>query len=111
MKNWFLRLKKTLSTTRHHAPFFTAKFKCPFIQKWLHLHHSTSGLCFHSSVSSCPLLIKCLSSAPEASKISGHLLLRSTQDPLISGCVPKLQTGIWKVEDVVLPCENDIKIN
>ena len=44
-------------------------------------------------------------------KISGHLLLGSTQDPLLSGCVPKLQTGIWKVEDVVLPCENDIKIN
>ena len=82
-----------------------------FIRKWLHLHHSTSSLCFYSSVSPCPLPIKSLSSALKASKISGHLLLRSSQDPLVSGCVPKLQAGTWKVEDAVSSCENDIKIN
>ena len=82
-----------------------------FIRKWLHLHHSTSSLCFYSSVSRCPLPIKSLSSALKASKISGHLLLRSSQDPLVSGCIPKLQAGTWKVEDAVLSCENDIKIN
>ena len=74
-----------------------------FIRKWLHLHHSTSSLCFYSSVLPCPLPIKSLSSTLKASKISGHLLLRSS----ISSCVPKLQTGTWKVEDAVLSCEND----
>ena len=82
-----------------------------FIRKWLHLHHSTSSLCFYSSVSPCPLPIKSLSSALKASKISGHLLLRSSEDTLVSGCVPKLQSGTLKVEYAVLSCENDIKIN
>ena len=54
---------------------------------------------------------KSLSSALKASKISGHLLLRNSQDPLVSSCIPKLQTGTWKVEDAVLPCEIDIKIS
>ena len=72
-----------------------------FIRKRLHLHHSTSSLCFFSSVSPCPLPINSLSSALKASKISGHLLLRSSQYPLVSGCVPKLQAGTWKVEDTV----------
>ena len=82
-----------------------------FIHKWLHLHHSTSSLCFYSSVSLCPLPIKSLSSALKASKISGHLLLRNSKDPLVSSCVPKLQIGTWKVEDAVLSSENDIKIS
>ena len=82
-----------------------------FIRKWLHLHHSTSSLCFYSSVSRCPLPIKSLSSALKASKISGHLLLRNSKDPLVSSCIPKLQTGTWKVEDAVLSCKNDIKIS
>ena len=37
-----------------------------FIRKWLHLHHSTSSLCFYSSASLCPLPIKSLSSALKA---------------------------------------------
>ena len=82
-----------------------------FIRKWLHLHHSTSSLCFYSSASPCPLSIKSLSSALKASKISGHLLLRNSQGPLISSSVPKLQTGAWKVEDTVLSCESEIKFN
>ena len=82
-----------------------------FIRKWLHLHHSTSSLCFYSSASPCPLPIKSLSSALKASKISGLLLLRDSQDPLVSSCVPQLRTGTWKVEDAVLSCENDIKIS
>ena len=72
---------------------------------------STSSLCFYSSASPCPLPIKSLSSALKASKISGHLLLRNSQDPLVSSCVPKLRTGTWKVEDAVLSCENNIKIS
>ena len=82
-----------------------------FTGKWLHLHHSASSLCFYSSISQCSLPITTLSSALKALKISGHLLLRSSQDPLISSCVPKLQAGTCKVEDAVLSCENDIKIS
>ena len=82
-----------------------------FTHKWLHLRHSTSGLCFCSSASPCPLPIKSLSSPLKASKINGCLLLRNSQDPLISSCVLKLQTGAWKVEDTVLSCESDIKFN
>ena len=82
-----------------------------FIRKWLHFHHSTSSLCFYSPVSLCPLPIKNLSSALKASKISGHLLLRNSQDPLVSGYFPKLQIGMWKVEDAAWSGKNDIKIN
>ena len=82
-----------------------------FIQKWLHLHYSTSNLCFYSTVSLCPLPIKTLSSALKASKFSGHLLLRNSQDPFVSSCIPKLQACTWKVEDAVLSCENHININ
>ena len=48
-----------------------------FIDKRLHLHHSTSSLCFYSSASPSPLPIKSLSLALKTSKISGHLLLRN----------------------------------
>ena len=82
-----------------------------FICKWLHLHHSTSSLCFYSSVSPCPLPIKRLSSALKASKITEHLLLRKPKDPLVSSSIPKLQTGTWKVKIPVLSCENDIIIS
>ena len=81
-----------------------------FIRKCLRLH-STSSLCFYSSVSPCPLPRNRLSSALNASKITGYLLLGSSQVTLVSGCVPKLQTGTWKVQDAVSSCENDIKIN
>ena len=43
-------------------------------------------------------------------KISGDLLSRNSQDPLVSSYLPKLQSGTWKVE-AVLSCEKDIKIN
>ena len=82
-----------------------------FIRKWLHLRHSTSSLCFYSSVSPCPLPINSISSELKASKISGHLLLRTSPHPLVSGCIPKLQAGTWKVEDAVLSRKKGIKIN
>ena len=69
-----------------------------FIQNWLHLHPSTSSLCFYSSVSPCSLPIKSLS-ALKAPKISGHLLLGNSQDPLISSCI---HNGTWKVKDAIL---------
>ena len=85
--------------------------KSVFIRKWLHLYHSTSSLCFYSSVCLCPLPIKSLWSALKALKISGHLVLRSSEDSLVSHCVPKVQTGHSKVEHAALSCENNIKIN
>ena len=80
-----------------------------FIGKRLHLHHSTSSLYFCSSVPPCSLPIKSLSPALKASKISGHLLLRSSQD-FFSGYVRKVETGTWKVEDTVLSCKNETAI-
>ena len=46
----------------------------------------------------CSLPIKSLS-ALKAPKISGHLLLGNSQDPLISSCI---HNGTWKVKDAVL---------
>ena len=54
---------------------------------------------------------KSLSSALKALKISGHLLLKNSEDPLLSSCVSELQTGAWKVEDTVLSCESDKNFN
>ena len=82
-----------------------------FIQKWLHLHHSISSLCFYYSVSPYPLPIKSLSSSLKTFKISGHLLLINSQDSLLSNCILKLQAGTWSVQDAILSCENNIKIN
>ena len=53
----------------------------------------------HGRTSPCPLRIKNLSSVLKASKGSGQLLLRNSYDPFVSSCVPKHQTGSWKVED------------
>ena len=64
-----------------------------FITKWLHLHNSTTNLCFYASSSPCPLPIKSLTSILKSSKISGHLLLRDSQDPLVSGSKPDLKSG------------------
>ena len=36
-----------------------------FIRKWLHLHKSTSSLCFYSKASPCPLPINNLTSVPK----------------------------------------------
>ena len=52
----------------------------------------------HGRTSPCPLRIKNLS-VLKASKSSGQLLLRNSYDPFVSSCVPKHQTGSWKVED------------
>ena len=64
-----------------------------FICKWLYLHHSMSSLCFYSADSPCHLPVKSLTSVLKASKISGHLLLKHSHDPLVSSCPPKLKAG------------------
>ena len=79
-----------------------------FIRKWLHLHHSTTNICLYSSSSPCPLPIKSLTSILKSSKISGHLLLRDSQDPLVSGSTPVLKSGSWKVEEAVRSAEAEL---
>ena len=64
-----------------------------FISKWLHLHHSTTNLCFYASSSPCPLPINSLTSTLKSCKISGHLLLRDSKDPLVSASNPILKSG------------------
>ena len=87
-------------------PFKLEQKVSVFIRKWLHIHHTTSSLCFYSSVFPCPF--RTLSSALKGSKISGNLLLRYLRDTLVSIRIPKLQTGTWRVEDAVLSWENNI---
>ena len=73
--------------------------------------YPTSSLPFYSSKSLSAMPIKSLSSALKASKISGLLLLRNSQDPIVSSCVRKPQSGTWKNGDAISSCENDIIIN
>ena len=61
-----------------------------YIRKWLHLHQSTTNLCFYSSTSPCPLPINSLTSILKSCKISGHLLLRDSKDPLVEASNPVL---------------------
>ena len=64
---------------------------------------------FYSSASPCPLPVRSLTSVLKSSKISGHLLLKHSQDPSVSSCVPKLQAGHWQVEEAVQACETDLR--
>ena len=80
-----------------------------FIPKWLKLHKSITSLSFYSSASPCPLPVRSLISVLKSSKISEHLLLKHSQDALVSSCVPKLQAGNWQVEEAVRACETDLK--
>ena len=89
----------------YEVPFSTIlkleQFTSVYIRKWLKLHHSTTNICLYSSTSPCPLPIKSLTSILKAAKVSGHLLLRDSLDPLVNTSVPHLKVGEWKVEDVV----------
>ena len=64
---------------------------------------------FYSSASPSPLPVRSLTSVLKSSKISRHLLLKHSQDPSVSSCVPKLQAGHWQVEEAVQACETDLK--
>ena len=77
------------------------------IRKWLKLPKSITSLSFYSSALPCPLPVRSLTSVLKSSKISRHLLLKYSQDPSVSSCVPKLQAGHWQVEEAVQACETD----
>ena len=80
-----------------------------FIRKWLGLHHTTSAICLYSSSSPCPMPIKSLLSILKRAKISGHLLLRDSSDPLISGCDIKLKSGKWEVAEAARAAETEVQ--
>jgi len=48
-----------------------------------------------------------LTSIIKTSKVSGHLLLRETKDPLVTAAVPKLKVGRWNVEGAVTTAEGE----
>ena len=64
-----------------------------YIRKWLGLHSSTTNISLYSSCSPCPLPVKKLTTVLKSSKLSGHLLLRDSQDPLIVSSCPKCKFG------------------
>ena len=57
----------------------------------------TSTSKFYSKASPFPLPTNSLTLILQFAKISSHLLLRDSQDPLISNCIPQLRTGSWHV--------------
>ena len=80
-----------------------------YIRKWLKIYHSTTNICLYSSTYPCPLPIKSLTSILKAAKVSGHLLLTDSLDPIVNTSVPNLKVGEWKVEDVVKQGEDKIE--
>ena len=82
-----------------------------YIRKWLGLHRSITNLSFYSSTSPCPLPLASLTSILKAQKVSGHLQLRDSTDPLISSSVPVLKAGNFVVEDAVKDAESVLKFN
>ena len=79
-----------------HASFLEKKIS-KLIRKWLNIHSSTTDISLYSLISPCPLPIKSLTSILKSSKISGHLLLRDSKDPLVSSVSPSLKSGHWKI--------------
>ena len=79
-----------------------------YIRKWLHLHQSTTNLCFYSSTSPCPLPLNSRTSILKSCKISGHLLLRNSKDLLVAAINPVLKSGSWKVKDAVRSAESEL---
>ena len=74
-----------------------------YIRKWLRLYHSISNLALYSSVSPCFLPLHSLSSVLKTAKISGHLLLCDSCDPIVANNCSKLRAGRLLVEDTVKP--------
>ena len=77
------------------------------IRKWMGLHPTITNLALYSKRSPCPLPITSISSLLKSAKVSCHLQLRDSQDPLISSSVPVLNTGrTWQVKDAVDDAES-----
>jgi len=81
-----------------------------YIRKWLGLPKCTTNICFYSSSSPCPLPIQSLTHLLKSSKVSGHLQLRDSTDPLVSSAPPVLRVGEWNVSKAVIDAETDIQV-
>ena len=95
-----------------HASFLEKKIS-KFIRKCLNIHSSTTDislfmLSLHSSIFPCPLPIKSLTSILKSSKISGHLLLQDSKDPLVSSVSPSLKSGHWKATSATQITEGEL---
>ena len=78
-----------------------------YIRKWMGLHPTTTNLALYSKRSPCPLPITSITSLLKSAKVSCHLQLRDSKDPLISSSVPVLNTGrTWHVSDAVDDAES-----
>ena len=82
-----------------------------YIRKWLKIHPTITNLSFYSPLSPCPLPLKPLTAVLKSSKISGHLLLRDSIDPLVSSCNPRLKVGNWKVDEATTIAEAEMCFN
>ena len=79
-----------------------------FFIKWLNIHHSTTNICLYSPISPCPLPLKSLSSVLRSSKISGHLLLRDSNDPKVSSANPAISAGLWHADGPTSIAESEL---
>ena len=78
-----------------------------FIRKWLGFHPTISSLALYSKSSPCPLPFTSLTSLFKTSKVSAHLQLRDSKDPVVSSSVPVLKTGKkWSVSESVQDAES-----
>ena len=68
------------------------------IRKWLKIHPSITNLSFYSPFSPCPLPLKLLITVLISAKVSGHLLLRDSNDCTVLSANPQLKVGNWKVD-------------
>ena len=82
-----------------------------FIRKWLNIHPSTTDISLYSTISPCPLPLKSLTNILRSSKISGHLLLRDSSDPLVSAANPKIRVGMWRPETATNIAEAELNFN
>ena len=82
-----------------------------YIRKWLKIHPTITNLSFYSPLSPCPLPLKPLTAVLKSSKISGHLLLRDSIDPLVSSCNPRLIVGHWKVDKMPTIAEAEMNFH
>ncbi len=62
----------------------------------------------YSPLSPCPLPVKPLTAILKSSKISGHLLLRDSNDPIVSSTNPQLKSGKWNVDSTTSIAEAEI---
>ena len=79
-----------------------------YIRKWLNIHPSTTDISLYSPISPCPLPLKSLTSILKSSKISGHLLLRDSTDPIVSAANPKIKVGKWRPETATSIAEAEL---